>query len=144
MKIFNTKHNAFTMLELIMVIVILGIVASIGSSVIARVYENYILQRATFRASIKTELAAQQIANLLSYRIPHTTLARNPADITDFRAVTDPTDANDTTRTLLEWIGSDYDGFSAAIKPPWNGFCDVAASTQTTIKTPTVITQSLH
>jgi prepilin-type N-terminal cleavage/methylation domain-containing protein len=136
MNMLYKKHPAFTMLELIMVIVILGIVSSIGSSVIANVYKNYLLQRATFRASTKTELAAQQIANLLSYRIPHTTIARNPGDITDYRAVTDPTDANDTTRTLLEWIGSDNDGFSAAILPPWNGFCDVSASSQTIIKTP--------
>jgi len=136
MKFFHKEQPAFTMLELIMVIVILGIVASIGSEVIANVYKNYILQRATFRASIKTELAAQQIANLLSYRVPRTTIARNPSNINDYRAVTDPTDANDTTRTLLEWIGSDNDGFSADIPPPWNGFCDVDASSQTRIKTP--------
>ena len=72
------KQKAFTLLEVIIVILILGIVASIGSGIIANVYENYLLQRATYRASLKTELAAQQIANLLSYRIPHTTIAKNP------------------------------------------------------------------
>lgn len=124
------------MIELIMVIVILGIVSSIGSEIIANTYTNYLLQRATHRASLKTELAAQQIANLLSYRIPGTTLARNPANLSDNRLVSDPTDANDTTHTLLEWIGADNDGFSAALLPPWNGFCDVAASDQNKIITP--------
>jgi prepilin-type N-terminal cleavage/methylation domain-containing protein len=132
---YNT-HNAFTMIELVIVIVILGIVSSIGSEVIVNVYKNYILQRATHRASLKTELAAQQIANMLSYRIPGTTLARNPNNLSDNRLVTDATDKNDTTHVLLEWIGTDNDGFSTALPPPWNGFCDVAASSQTTIKTP--------
>jgi prepilin-type N-terminal cleavage/methylation domain-containing protein len=131
-----TSKKAFTLLELIVVTVILGIVASIGSSVIANVYENYILQRATHKASLKTEIASQQIANLLSYRIHGTTLARNPSNVTDNRLVTDPTNATDTTHTLLEWIGSNYEGFSAAEPPPWSGFCDVAASSQTSISTP--------
>jgi len=136
MRTDHKKQDAFTMIELVMVIVILGIVSSIGSEIIANVYKNYILQRATHRASFKTELAAQQIANMLSYRIPGTTLARDPNDLSNNRLVTDATDKNDTTHILLEWIGSDNDGFSTALPPPWNGFCDVNASSQTTIKTP--------
>lgn len=130
------KRPAFTMIELIMVIMILGIVASIGSSVIAKVYEQYLLQRASQRASLKTELAAQQIANLLSYRIPTSTLAKEPGDVTNFIAVSATVPGNDNNRTMLEWIGSDDDGFSAAILPPWNGFADVAASSQNNIMTP--------
>ena len=136
MKIFYTKHHAFTMIEVVMVIVILGIVSSIGSEIIANVYENYILQRATHRVSLKTELAVQQIANMLSYRMPGTALARNPDDLSDNYLVTAATDQNDTSHTMLEWIGIDNDGFSTALPPPWDGFCDVAASNQTTVKTP--------
>lgn len=122
------KHKAFTLLEVILVIVILGIVASIGSGIIASVYENYLLQRATYRASLKTELAAQQIANLLSYRIPHTTIAKNPDNLSDYLEVTDATNSSDYTHTQLEWIGADNDGFSASLRPAWNGFCDVNVS----------------
>lgn len=136
MKLHNKQHKAFTMIELIFVIIILGIVSSIGSEIIANVYENYILQRATYRASLKTELASQQIANLLSYRMPGTTIARNPNNLTDTVLVGDPTLETDNTHTLLEWIGTDNDGFSAALLPPWNGFCDVSASNQSAIKTP--------
>jgi len=60
---FQTLRRGFSMLELIFVIVILGIVSSIGAEIIANVYESYIVQRAQHRASIKTELAAIQIAN---------------------------------------------------------------------------------
>lgn len=135
-KIFMRQRGAFTMIELIFVTVILGIVASIGSEVIANVYKNYILQRATHRASLKTELAAQQIANMLSYRIPGTTLARNPKNLLDTVYVADSTYANDINHTILEWIGEDSDGFSAGLPPAWDGFCDVAASSQTAIRTP--------
>jgi prepilin-type N-terminal cleavage/methylation domain-containing protein len=130
------NKKAFTMFELVMVIAILGIVSSIGSAIIVNIYEHYLLQRATHRASIKTELAAQQIANLLSHRVPGTTLARNPNDLSDNLLVTDPTNASDDTHTLLEWIGTDGDGFNAATRPPWNGFCDVDPSTQADIITP--------
>ena len=133
-------RSAFTLIELIFVIIILGVVSSIGSSIIANVYKNYLLQRATHRASLKTELAAQQIANLLSYRIQlpitSTTIARNPNDFTDNVFVTDPTLASDNLHTLLEWIATDNDGFSAALLPPWNGFCDIDASSQASIRTP--------
>ena len=137
MKIKKYKEqSAFTMIELIFVIVILGIVSSIGSSIIAKLYENYILQRATHRASLKTELAIQQIANYLSYRIPNTTLARDPNVLTDSIRVDDTTNFSDTKHTLLEWIGSDNDGFSAKRVPGWSGFADITASTQTMLKTP--------
>lgn len=124
------------MIELIIVIIILGIVSSIGSEIIANIYKNYLLQRATHRASLKTEVAAQQIANYLSYRIPKTTLARNPNDITDNIYVTDPTNATDITHTTLEWIGMAHDSFEASTPPGWSGFCDVDASSQAGIKTP--------
>ncbi len=124
------------MLELIFVIVILGIVSSIGSSIIAKIYENYILQRATHRASLKTELAIQQIANYLSYRIPGTTLARDPNTLSDSILVTDATAYTDKKHTVLEWIGGDNDSFTARKTPGWSGFADIAASTQTILKTP--------
>jgi len=63
------SKKAFSMLELVFVIAILGIVASISSSVIVQVYESYIMQRAVHNASIDTELAINQITNRLTYRI---------------------------------------------------------------------------
>ena len=134
----QTQKNSlgFTMIELIFVIIILGIVSSIGASIIAKLYENYILQRATHRASLKTELAAQQIANYLSYRVPGTILAKNPNTLTDVVLVTDTSNTTDKKHSVLEWIGSDNDGFTARRKPGWNGFADISASSQTTVKTP--------
>ncbi len=120
------------MLELIFVIVILGIVSSIGAELIANVYSNYIVQRGAHKSSSKTALAATQIANRLSYAIPNTLIAINPAGNTkeSLESLLDP-DA-----TILQWIGSDHDSFNAG---GWNGFADVndtTNTTQTTISTP--------
>ncbi len=46
------KRAGFTMLEVVFVIVILGVVSSIGAEIIAQVYESYITQRASHRSSI--------------------------------------------------------------------------------------------
>jgi len=123
-------RSGFSMIELIFVIIILGIVSSIGAEIIANVYEGYIIQRAQQRASIKTELAAIQIANRLAYAIPGTVVRKstlNDGSPTDINVPGVPTDI------ILQWVGSDADSFkainnTAAVtrrRPGWNGFCDV-------------------
>ena len=124
------QRAAFTMLELVFVIVILGVVSSIGAEIIAQVYESYITQRASHRSSIKTELAATQIANRLAYAIPGTIIGRKSSG---YRAI-DNLDANDYP--ILQWIAYDADSFSAYRKPGWSGFADIDACTATTISTP--------
>lgn len=133
-------RKAFTMLELIFVIVILGIVASIGSTIIAQTFESYIMQRAVHSASIKTELAINQLANRLTYYIKPSLLARRRGT-TDF----DPSNVlplsdvlpDNNTHTILQWIGYDNDGFSARLNTPsWSGVCDLSASDFNTLVTP--------
>lgn len=133
-------RQAFTMLELIFVIIILGIVASIGSSVIVQVYESYIMQKVVHNASIKTELAINQLANRLSNRIDMSMLARNPGTT----GYTTPTDVYpiqnvplaNINNMSLEWIGYDNDSFSATNPPVWSGFVDLNASNFNTVITP--------
>lgn len=124
------------MLELVFVIVILGIVASIASSIIVQVYESYIVQRALHRASTKAELAATQIANRLAYRISSSVIGRIPGGT--FKPIDQLQPADSTTHTALEWISYDNDSFSAQSTPGWSGFCDVnaPATTKTNISTP--------
>jgi prepilin-type N-terminal cleavage/methylation domain-containing protein len=127
--------RAFTMVELVMVIVVLGIVAGLGAEMIANAYRNYILQHAVHQASRRLETATERIAGLLTHRIPGTTLARNPDDLNDTVTVTTQI-PNDKIHSMLEWIGTAYDSFAAAATPGWSGFCDLNASSSTTISTP--------
>ncbi len=142
MHIYSMKHkSAFTMLELIFVIIILGIVASIGSQIIVKVYESYIVQRALYRTSTKTELAATQLANRLAYSIPNLVIGKKNDNVT-FRAIED-IPIGTTDYLTLEWIAYDADGFGAVTgtnkngrKPGWSGYCDVNASSINQISTP--------
>jgi len=120
----------FTLLEVIFVIVILGIVASIGSTIVAQLYDNYIIQRAVQRVSLKTELAADQIANRLADAIPSSIIARNPIAVNyNFQALKDiPAGAGDRRPRPLEWIGYEHDSFAGRLRPGWSGYCDIHAT----------------
>jgi len=130
---FTSFRRGLTMLELVFVIVILGIVASIASSIIVQVYESYIVQRALHRSSTKAELAATQIVNRLTYRISSSVIGRQLGG-----AYLPIDQVPDDSYKILEWIAYDNDSFSAQSTPGWSGFCDVNASatTKTNISTP--------
>ena len=133
----NRNTPAFSMLELIFVIVILGIVAAIGSEMIAKVYEQYIVQRAQHRASIKTELAATQIANRLASAIPGTVFRRSALTGGTIENINDAmSDTTGNSYIALQWVGADAESFSTNSIPSWSGFCDIDISNKNTIITP--------
>jgi len=142
--------KAFTMIELIFVIIVLGIVSSIGAGIIANVYESYITQRAVHNASIKTELAINQLANRLTYRIDRSMIARLPqAGAVDYISVgVNPTiyparsvpTAKLNSHSALEWINYDNDNFSTYKNPTWSGFVDLNRTAGNPTKTTAVRT----
>lgn len=129
------------MLELILVIIILGIVASIGAEIVANVYKQYILQRAQHRASLKTELAALQIANRLHYAIPKTIYRIRLNNVnTESIESPFPTGSSGDDYKGLQWVAYDGDSFEATNDngtPGWSGFCDInsTSTNKDTLKT---------
>jgi len=110
--------KAFTMIELVMVIVILGIVASIGSEIVLTLYKNYIQSRAMNQLEIQTELTLEQIAKRLQYRIKPSTIARRANG--NFTGLSN----SDNSYSIIEWIG--YSNESLLSSPPgWSGFIDL-------------------
>ncbi len=136
MRSYKRMRRAVTMIELIFVIIILGIVSSIGAEIIARTYESYIVQRAQYRANAKTEWVLNQVANRLRYAIPGTVGFRT-ATGASFQYITELNTGNDK---VLQWVAYDGDSFEAmsstSRRPGWSGFCDINASTASTIATP--------
>ena len=122
--------KAFTMLELVMVIVVLGIVASIGSDIILALYNNYLRARTINSLEIQTELVLEQIAKRLQYRIKDSTIARTSTN--SFTALAN----SDSTYSIIEWIG--YSNESLLLNPPgWSGFIDLnhTSTTNPNLKT---------
>jgi len=118
--------KAFTMVELVMVIVVLGIVASIGADIIAKLYENYLKTRSIERLQSQTELVLDQIAKRLNYRIKDSVIARSDVLFTTYVPLPD---ANESFK-ILEWIGKSNESFlgesnGTVIVPGWSGFIDL-------------------
>jgi len=131
--------------ELIFVIIVLGIVASIGSAIIFNVYGGYISNKAQYNSSIKTELTLNQVANRLHYAIP-STIGYRQSKGGGFTLITAGSSIP-SAATVFQWVGYDGDSFEAIDsgtasgsqrRPGWSGLCDVDAYTKgsTTLPTP--------
>lgn len=123
----KTIRRAFTLLELVIVIVILGIVAKYGVELLIRAYDYYIQSLSESRFQAQSEVAVEQIANRLSYRLPGSEIVRQ-GSLTTFTPLASTTDDPSSTVTILEWIGLDADGWrgdGASTRPTWSGFIDV-------------------
>ena len=127
--------KAFSLIEVIFVLTILGIVASISSQIIVQVYENYITQKALYKATTKTEIAVTQIINRLAFAIDGTTITKRPHTSTytvpytetsvgtNWIKLNDIDINNDDHKqfTTIEWIAYDNDSFSTGQVPYWSG-----------------------
>jgi len=128
--------KAFSLIEVIFVLVILGIVASISSQLIVKVYENYITQRAVYNVSTKTELAINQIVNRLTYSVIDSAVARDPNNNANHKLLINLTSATDANLTILEWLGYDNDSFATGTTPYWSGVANYRTATTNGFDTP--------
>ncbi len=124
----NIQRRAFTMIELIMVIVILGIVSMIATDIIAHMYKGYIQTKIINDLEQKTETLINQISKRLEYRIKDTMIARKKG--TNSFLAMNSDDLNSSTYDMVEWIGYDYESFlgennGSFSVPGWSGFIDV-------------------
>ena len=71
--------RAFTLLELIIVIVILGIIAMMSFNAIMNIYSNYFQTRTVNELETQTEIALEQISKRLEHRIKPSVIARKPS-----------------------------------------------------------------
>ncbi|MBD3793374.1 MAG: prepilin-type N-terminal cleavage/methylation domain-containing protein [Campylobacterales bacterium] len=140
------SRKAFSIIEVIFVLVVLGIVASITSQIIAQVYENYIQQRAVYNISTRTELVVNQIVNRLSYRIQGSTISKDhetflAGGFTASRGVNwlplKDVPTTGETYTSIEWIGYDNDSLAAYTKQPgWSGVANYESASKNRFDTP--------
>lgn len=122
------KHSAFTMIELVMVIVVFGIVASIGAEIVAKLYENYLRTRAINRLESQTEIVLEQIAKRLQYRIKDSVRANNNnGAAANWVALPSAVPGYN----IIEWIGISNESFlgehnGTSVVPGWSGLIDMS------------------
>ena len=133
------RKSAFTLLELIFVIVIIGILSKFGIELLFQAYKNFIFSNVNNALQSNSAAAVETIASRLQYRIKDSVIARE-ADGT-FKALSGYTDG---TATILEWVGSDIDGFRGDSLPMWSGIIDLNISTATTLVSPGTNTGALN
>lgn len=97
----NSKFG-FTLIELVLVILIMGIIASISSDLLTKIYQNYVQTRAITRLEIQTEIALDQITKRLHYRIKPAVIARDGSTIYSLSAAPDKD-------VELEWLSQSYE-----------------------------------
>lgn len=135
-----SNRTAFTMLELVFVIVIMGILGKFGIGFLAQAYNNFIFSKVNNTLQAQSEIAVESIATRLQFRIKDSIIARK--DNGEFKALS--SSDYDTDATILEWIGSDIDGFRGDTQPLWSGIIDLDLSSASTLKSPETNTTALN
>ena len=120
--------KAFTLIELILVIVILAILSLIGSNIYTNVYKNYLTSKVVDEVEDKTQLALDQIASRLSDRVKQATIGRKSSNPNDIVLVYDSRLQQD--HDILEWIGQSTQsrnlaGANVDSSIGWSGFLDM-------------------
>jgi len=123
---------AFTLLEIVFVIVIMGILGKFGVELFAKAYENYIFTKINNKLQNQSGTAVEFIAKRLSYRIPDSVIGRENA--TNYNGIQELD--SDEDYKILEWVSTDIDGWRGISSPYWSGIADLNASSATHITTP--------
>jgi prepilin-type N-terminal cleavage/methylation domain-containing protein len=127
--------KAFTLIELIVVIVVLGILSTITFDVLSKLYENYVNSKELNALSSKTDTTMNVIAAKMRSRIKNSLIATKIDTTTfqpiDFKSIQDLKDT-DTEYIALEWISKDYQSKRGIfldnlgrVQTGWSGFVDL-------------------
>ena len=127
--------RAFTLLELIIVIVILGIIAMMSFNTMMNIYSNYFQTRTVNELETQTEIALEQISKRLEHRIKPSVIARKPSG--GFLPLNDSRVNLNSGYEILEFIPYAYEIFndvpSGSNKAGrYSGYADLAKSSPAT------------
>lgn len=105
--------RAFTLLELVVVIVVLGIIAMMSFNAIMNIYSNYFQTKTVNELEAQTEIALEQISKRLEHRIKPSVIARKTDG--EFLALNDNRVNLDANYEILEFIPYAYEIFNDVI-----------------------------
>lgn len=139
------KRNAFSMIELIFVIVVMGIIGKFGVEFFAQAYNNYIFTSVNNTLQASSESAVEFIAKRLEHRIKDSIIAKKTSD-NSYKTLTSATADG---YNVLEWVGADVEGFRGSTNsnlPNWSGMLDFndANASNTVLVSPQSNTTSIN
>ena len=105
--------RAFTLLELVVVIVVLGIIAMMSFNAVMNIYSNYFQTRTVNELETQTEIALEQISKRLEHRIKPSVIARKTDGA--FLALNDSGVTLAQDYEILEFIPYAYEIFNDVI-----------------------------
>ena len=105
--------RAFTLLELVVVIVVLGIIAMMSFNAIMNIYSNYFQTKTVNELETQTEIALEQISKRLEHRIKPSVIARKTNGA--FLALNDSGVNLNAEYEILEFIPYAYEIFNDVI-----------------------------
>ncbi|RLA73493.1 MAG: protein containing prepilin-type N- cleavage/methylation domain protein [Epsilonproteobacteria bacterium] len=114
-------HKAFTMIELIFVIVVMGIIGQFGAEFLAQSYNSFIFSKINNTLQSNSATAVEFIASRLQHRNKDSVIVRT-GETTVFTALKN---ASGQAFTVLEWISIDEDNFRGTTTPNWSGIIDL-------------------
>ena len=121
------KKRAFTLVEMVMVIVVLGVVAMIGTDIISHMYEGYIKSKVVNKLQAKSEQVLDLISKRLAYRVRDSVVASTNGTPASYLKLSNP--AVTVNHNVLEWIGADNEGmigeWDGSRFSGWSGFIDL-------------------
>lgn len=139
-------RNAFTMIELVFVIVIMGIIGKFGVEFLVQAYNSFIASSVNNTLQANSGMAVEFIATRLQERIKDSIIVRTGTGTTPIGlSDADPS----ATYTVLEWVGADGDGYrgnSDALPnlPNWSGIVDLDAGNSALIVSPKTDTTKVN
>lgn len=117
--------KAFTLIELVMVIVIMGIISAIGADIIGTMYTNYLRSKAVDELQSQSDIAIQLISKRLSHRVRGSEAVVRGAGVVPISSQAD-------TDTILTWIGVSsesrnglWNAAAGRVVPGWSGLVDL-------------------
>ncbi|MCD6173129.1 MAG: protein containing prepilin-type N- cleavage/methylation domain protein [Sulfurimonas sp.] len=129
------RRLAFTMIELIFVIVVMGIIGKFGVEFLAQAYKSFIFSSVNNTLQANSEMAVETIASRLQFRIKDSVIGRRSDGVLAYAdsfeapaTISVANGFNPRNYDILEWVGSDIDGFRGDSLPYWSGIIDLDQS----------------